>query len=264
MMLTLNQAIVDEYGRGCILTPPTTQFQCDEGAVPSSGFSIDCHGIVEQDASSKFYACPTGESGGYNIYTIPPHGQAGCSAIILSTDKCHAACPMPSPTPAPPLKCSTELSGDYELPHLIKHVDLTQPTTSFPTSYNGTVSPRVSSIFNFDIPVTNAGKTCSLIFLFPDQSQLQTSAYTFSGTGDIDFVMLSSPANAGTTFATVPAVETSYGITAVAPGNSYNVATFPCPPGKSIGFELKSRHETCLDYFQDYNPSPIGLYITAC
>lgn len=118
------------------------------------------------------------------------------------------------------------------------------------------MSSTISTIFNFDIPYSDTGKTCSLVFLFPKQSDLQTSSFTFSGSGAIDFSMLSGIATQSTTFANAPTVKTDYGITPVAPGNSYTIATFPCPANTAVAFEMKSQGGTCLDYFQDYNPSP--------
>lgn len=64
-----NGQITDSQGRGCILTPPTTQFQCDVGATPTGGFSIGSNGAVSRGGSSTFYACPASDSE-YNIYTI--------------------------------------------------------------------------------------------------------------------------------------------------------------------------------------------------
>lgn len=151
-----------------------------------------------------------------------------------------------------------------QYPHLIVPIDSTKPNNAAGTSYNGTISSTVSSIYNFDIPSSDNGKTCSLVFLFPTQSQLETSAYTFSGNGSIQFELLTGPANSGTTYSNAPAVKTDYGITDVAPGNSYTIATFPCPANTAIGVEAKACGDTYLDYFQDYNPSPIGLYITTC
>lgn len=76
--------------------------------------------------------------------------------------------------------------------------------------------------------------------------------------------MLSSVATQQTDYANAPGVKTDYGITTVVPGSSYNIATFPCPANSAVSFELKSVGGTALTYFQDYNPSPIGLYITTC
>ena len=91
-----------------------------------------------------------------------------------------------------------------------------------------------------------------------------TSSYTFSGSGAIDFAKLSSPATQATDYANAPSVANDLGTFTVAPGNSYSISTFSCPAGQTIAFEMSAKDSTSLTYFQDYNPSPIGLYITAC
>ncbi|CAD0087873.1 unnamed protein product [Aureobasidium vineae] len=254
--------LTDGTGKGCILTPPTSQFQCDAGASPTDGFSVSCDGTLSFDGNTDFKSCPTGDNGGYNIYTTAPAGQGGCVSIKLSADNCKSGCPAPAP-PAPKT-CPAALSGAYEYPHLIVPVDSKQPDKAFGTQYNGTVAGSVSSLFNFDIPSSDAGKTCSLVFLFPKQADLETSSFDFSGAGGIDFAMLKGPASSSTTYNNKPGVATDYGVTKVAPGNSYTIATFACPANSAIGFSLSTSDGTMLSYFQDYNPSPIGLYITVC
>jgi len=76
--------------------------------------------------------------------------------------------------------------------------------------------------------------------------------------------MLSGVATSATSYANAPGVKTDYGVITVKPGNSYSIATFACPAGTAVSFEVKASGDTCLRYFQDYNPSPIGLYITKC
>jgi Ubiquitin 3 binding protein But2 C-terminal domain len=142
-------------------------------------------------------------------------------------------------------------------------VDSAHPSTAYGTQFNGKVCGTVASIFNFDIPPSYSGMTCSLVFLFPTQSQLTTSSYTISGAGGIDFSLLSSVATQSTDYDNRPGVAADYGVVDVQPGNSYVVATFPCQAGEAVSYELASEG-TCLEYFQDFNPSPIGLYITAC
>jgi hypothetical protein len=127
--------------------------------------------------------------------------------------------------------------------------------------YFGTVNKEISSTFNFDIPPSYSGMTCELVFGFPLQSQLQTSSFTFSGPGGVDFAMLSGPVSLTTTFDTVPAIKKDYGITTIAPGNGYSIASFACPAGKVAAFSMSASDGTSLSYFQDYNPCPIGLYI---
>jgi len=143
-------------------------------------------------------------------------------------------------------------------------VSKSSPNNAYGTSYNGEVTSDVSSIFNFDIPESYSSELCTLVFLFPTQSQLVTSSYTFSGSGAIDFAQLSSPATQATDYANAPSVTQDLGTFTVAPGNSYSISTFSCPAGQTIAFEISTEDSTSLTYFQDYNPSPIGLYITAC
>ena len=244
--------LTDGNGRGCILTPPTTQFQCDVGASPTDGFSVSCDGALSYKGNTDFKACPTGDNGGYNIYTVAPAGQGGCVSITLGADNCKSGCPAPAPAPK---TCPAALSGAYEYPHLIIPVDSKQPDKAFGTQYNGTVSNTVSSLFNFDIPSSDSGKTCSLVFLFPEQKNLETSSFDFSGAGGIDFAMLKGPASSSTTYNNKPGVATDYGVTKVAPGTSSVIATFPCPGNSAIGFSLSASDNTQLSFFEDYNPS---------
>jgi hypothetical protein len=237
---------------------PTTQFQCDQGAAPTNGFSITCDGLLSYNGSTTFYECQTGEQGEANIYTSP--GGTNCGSITLKADSC-----LPTCTPPPPPSCPANLNGPYEFPHLIIPIDSSNPDNKAGTTFFGEVSSTISTIFNFDIPASDAGKTCTLIFLFPTQSQLQTSSFTFSGNGGIDFAALDSVAVSGqTSYNNQPGVTQDFGTTVVAPGNSYTIATFQCPEGKAVAYEMKAVGDTQLRYFQDYNPSPIGLYITKC
>jgi len=341
-----NGQITDAQGRGCILTPPTTQFQCDVGATPTGGFSIGGDGEIEYNGSPTFYACPASDTM-YNIYTTPVEGQDKCVKIGLTASGCYApsssykssppetktvvqtaqqSCPAPvtktitevkteqGPTvtqvqtteqscPAPetitkteqgptvivtqpaketPTKsekpttqesaptqtstgktCPTTLSGEYQYPHLIVPVSKSNKDTAYGTSYNGKITSDISTIFNFDIPSSYTG-TCSLVFLFPEQSQLETSSFTFSGNGEFDFTQLSSVATQSTTYATQGGVKTDFGVKTATPGSSVVVSTFACPAGQAVSYEISSASGSSLEYFQDYNPSPIGLHITTC
>ena len=77
--------------------------------------------------------------------------------------------------------------------------------------------------------------------------------------------MLSSPAVEGkTSYDNCPSATATTGTVTVAPGNTYVLNTFSCPAGQRIGYKMMAEGDTSLRYFQDYNPSPIGLYITTC
>ncbi|TVY30671.1 hypothetical protein LHYA1_G001171 [Lachnellula hyalina] len=290
-----NGQITDSLGRGCILTPPTTQFQCDVGATPTGGFAIGSNGEITFSGSNVFYACPA-TSDMYNIYTTPVSGQSLCVQVALTASNCFAASAkhttmvtstvqktvtrqaeattvtstiqktvtsQAEATTPTSTTCPANLSGAYQFPHLIVPVSSSSPTTAAGTSYNGVITSIVSSIFNFDIPTTLTG-TCSLVFLFPLQSQLTTSSFTFSGNGVLDFKQLTTVATTSTTFANLGTVKTDFGTKTITPGSSTVITTFACPAGQAVSYEISSVSGTSLTYFQDFNPSPIGLYITSC
>merc|ERR1719197_328484 len=91
-----------------------------------------------------------------------------------TTDTVGTASPSPAAssatTPAAPSGsgCPANLDGEYQYPHLIVPVSSENKDKAYGTSYNGTISPSVSSIFNFDLPYSYEGQTCSLVFLFPE------------------------------------------------------------------------------------------------
>ena len=144
-------------------------------------------------------------------------------------------------------------------------VDKDHPDTMLGNSYRSHVSPTFSSLFNFDIPPSYQGLTCSLVFLFPLRASLQTSNFTFFGSGGIDVAELKAPATAKTRYSTVPAFVSSIGIIKdLEAGNSYEIASGACAAGARIGYGVSATGNLDLEYFQDYNPAPIGLYITAC
>ncbi|XMA12767.1 hypothetical protein WAI453_005558 [Rhynchosporium graminicola] len=263
-------AITDAHGRGCVVTPGVTQYQCDSGAAPAPGFSVGCDGTISYNGDTTFWECQTGDQGEANIYAHPSGTQ--CGQITLKADSCFSSCapppspplPSPSPTPTSPKSCPTNLNGEWEFPHLIIPIDSANPNTAYGTSYFGEVSSTISSIFNFDIPSTDSGKTCTLIFLFPLASQLQTSSFTFSGNGAISFSQLDGVANNATTYANAPGEKRFIGTGVVSPGNAYRIDTFACPAAEALSFEFRAVGDTYLRGFQDWNPEPLGVYISKC
>ncbi|KAJ5809528.1 uncharacterized protein N7503_001746 [Penicillium pulvis] len=270
-------SITDGSGRGCILTPPTTQLQCDTGATPTSGFSISSSGLLEFNGNTQFFSCETGQNGGMNIYTMESSALSHCSVIELKADSCSGSnsgsgtstasatsatstasgTSTTSGTSSASTTCSTTLSsGNFEFPHLIVPIDSQSPNKASGTSFNGEVTSSISSIFNFDIPQSDSGKTCSLVFLFPNKADLETSDFTFSGDGKIDIAQLSETATKSTTFNNAPSVSNDLGEFTVSPGHSYAIESFSCPAGKAIAFEISNAGSTDLTFFQDFNPSP--------
>lgn len=256
---------------------PEKVLQCDDNQTPETGFEIGCDGSVTFNGKDTFYECETDQKDQFNIYLEKPSAGVNCGEVKLSADSCKKECPKPTTKPAPqptttqapppqPTQkgCPTNLEGDYEFPHLIIPVDKSNGDEATGTSYFGEVSSTKSSLFNFDIPSGDKGKQCSLVFLFPKQEDLETSSFTFSGSGELDFSSLESPAEESTTYNNKPAQKEDLGSQTVSPGNSYSIATFDCPAGETVGYEISASGDTSLRFFQDYNPSPIGLYITVC
>ncbi|KAH9223773.1 ubiquitin 3 binding protein But2, partial [Leptodontidium sp. 2 PMI_412] len=170
------------------------------------------------------------------------------------------------------ITCPSDLSGEYQFPHLIIPTSVSMPNEPVGDQYMVWISPAASTLFNFDIPTSYTG-TCSLIFLFPFMSELDPSAgkYKYSGmeqveyqNGGLNFALLAGVADNSTTYNTTPPVAVDYGKTKILPGNKYTVSTFPCPAGKTITIEGSSVNKTELDYFQNTESQPIGLYLVPC
>ncbi|CRG90119.1 hypothetical protein PISL3812_07160 [Talaromyces islandicus] len=95
-------AIIDGKKRGCFLTPPTSQLQCDEGATPEAGFSVDSSGRLHHNGSTEFIACLSSQGDQFNIYTNPaPQDVNGCQNVSFEANNCHSAGPFASVTGAP-------------------------------------------------------------------------------------------------------------------------------------------------------------------
>lgn len=199
-----------------------------------------------------------------------PKSSAPASTMAKSSSKPAASAPPSSSSAAPSSSsaaksCPTNLSGEYQYPHMIVPVSSKTPNTPAGTSYNGTITPDTSAILNFDFPASYAGKTCSFVFLFPKKSDLETSGYTFNNKGGLKVSVLSGPADASTTYANAPKANGPSGsIPSLMSGNSYTVITGMCPAGQRVGYEIMSTGGAELNYFQDYNPSPLGAYVTVC
>ncbi|RYO85252.1 hypothetical protein DL766_000104 [Monosporascus sp. MC13-8B] len=178
----------------------------------------------------------------------------------------HSA-PFPAPSEVDiPDSCPGDVknAGEFNLPTLIIPIDSSKPDVAEGTSYFGEVSETESSVFDFNVPPSAEGKTCKLVFLFPEHEDLETSSFTFSGAGELDFAHLSRPVDQQTSYSNVPDVAEDLGQFTVKPGNAYEIASFNCPAGERVSIEMANiaGGDTSLRFFQDYNPCPIGLFMT--
>jgi outer membrane biosynthesis protein TonB len=182
--------------------------------------------------------------------------------------------PVETPAPSKPAEvpeesgdgdsCPKDLNGNYEYPHLIVPVDSEHPDKAYNTSYNGKVSGHTCTIFNFDIPASMAGKKCSTMFMLPKKEDLETSDYTMSGHGKCIISKLQGNADAKTTYNNKPAKVDVVASVELSPGNTYSVESGDCEAGKTVSYMMCGSGDFSMDYFQDWNPSPIGMYVRQC
>jgi hypothetical protein len=78
------------------------------------------------------------------------------------------------------------------------------------------------------------------VFLSPEQFQFETSSYSFSGNGGFNFARLSTVASQATTYASQGGVKTDFGDKTVTPRSSTVVASFVCPAGQTVSYEISS------------------------
>ena len=259
---TAGAALINAAGAGNEGTPSTAGEKVSSAAsdpaekVPSSASSsTSSPAAVVAPAATSSEAAPVAAT------PAPAPADPAPTTLITKT----SVLPAASASGVSPSGCPASLSGTHEFPHLIVPVHKDSPTTAGGTSYNGTFSSTVSSIFNFDIPATDSDNTCSLVFLLPSQDELVTSAFTISGSGGLDVAQLKNPATAQTSYSTVPSVQTDLGgPTSVLPGNEYVIASGPCAAGQTISYEVSATGSLALNYFQDSSASAIGFYITVC
>jgi hypothetical protein len=154
--------ITDKNGRGCILTGPTTQFQCDQGASPTGGFSVASSGQFEHDGDATFYACPVDDNGNYNIYTKPLENMPKCVKVGLSSADGTCAAPSSAPaSSAPPVTTAVSVSVSTAAPSVSVSVSTEQCQPS-------TVVKTVTEQNNVTVPVTE----------YKTQYQTQTLEHT--------------------------------------------------------------------------------------
>jgi hypothetical protein len=248
---------------------PTTVYVTVTKEAPLPEVVPSTNASPQGPASSAAPSPPAGSS----MASTPPAGSSKASsppaATAPSSKSPSESTAKPSASaPATPAAhgsaCQTSLTGAYQTPHLIVPISSEHPDWAYGTSYNGQINSTTSTIFNFDIPQGYKGKQCSLVFLFPNKKDLETSSYDFSGSGSLDFTALSTAASQKTSWSNAPSVKKDLGNIAIQPGNSYVVATGDCQAGTTQSIELSSKGGLSLNFFEDYNPSSLGLYITSC
>lgn len=260
---SVSQAIIPSAKAASVQAGGPGGAQHEASAIESVSFSAIAASTTSTTPVQGGTATVTSCAGGCPKDTSAPPPQAPASQTIsVPSTLITKTSTLPSASTG---ACPASLGNQYQYPHLIVPVDKSQPAKAGGTSYNGTVSSTVSSIFNFDIPASDAGKTCTAVFLFPTQDKLKTSSFSLTGSGGFDVALLSSPATEKTSYNAVPSVSKDYGgPSSVTPGNEYVIQSSACPGGQRISLRVSATGSLNLNYFQDFNPSPIGIYITVC
>lgn len=164
----------------------------------------------------------------------------------------------------------TLTAGQYEFPHYVTQISKSQPDKSFGPQYDGVFTPNdIASIFSFDVPASRADANCTLEFLFPQQSQLKTSGYSYSGGGSFFFTGYNPGSCPGpqTTWNNQPAPGPfpAFPPIHMEPGNAYTIDVGPCFVGAGTCVAgMTSTNDTYLSFFQDSGNSeddcPIGIF----
>ena len=177
--------------------------------------------------------------------------------VLLVTGLAAAATALPQGHAA----CATNLNGDFTAPDLIVPVSSTQPNTAYGTQYVAEISNAYDTLFQFNLPSSYSGMTCSLLMLLPSSANVQS----FSGDGVLNFALMSHQVTASTTWSSKGGVETNHGNLTVAEGHNYLVATFSCPAGYELTYQVSSATGgTNTTFFETTQSPPVGLYVRAC
>ncbi|OAG37355.1 hypothetical protein AYO21_08432 [Fonsecaea monophora] len=156
----------------------------------------------------------------------------------------------------------------FEFPHLMIPISSTNPNTAYPNTNTPYVTAAdIEMIFNFDIPTSRKGQTCTMEFLLPNKTELSTSSFEVTGLiGSYVFslsVLGGGAVEGNTTYNNQPLQANPHGLPKtmhMEPGHAYAIASTICVPGK-IGITMSSP-DSSLTWFQDWNQCAIGLYIT--
>lgn len=278
--------------------------QCDVGQPPDHGFGIGCDGVLAYHGQTVFYECETGDEDETDL-SLGPSG-AQCRTVTLVSDGCRppvCSCtssppvastvaspsyqpgcapvastprPLPSVLPSPARDCPVMAPGTgYDAPRLLVPVDRANPAKAYGPSARGQVSANASTVFNFDMPWSWAGRSCKAFFSLPAVAQLGEEAsgdLLLGGAAAVAFARVAPRAAPDTTFQDVlghaPGAEqrVDLGAAYLVPGTTYVVESFACLPGQTVTYLATEPegHDTLLVYTQGTPPLLLGLFIATC
>jgi glucan endo-1,3-beta-D-glucosidase len=169
---------------------------------------------------------------------------------------------LPKPIEISPPNILIDLSGLYEIPHLLVPIDLSNAGNIIGNRYVAQISSTHSTLFNFDIPPEYQGKTCNLVFHVPPESQEWWHPWHLTTPGGIIFSKLEVPATAISSSDSVSSSSSGpIGAVNSLESGGYLVNSAPCEAGKKLGYRADALGATDLQYFQMTSPVA-GLFMT--
>lgn len=167
----------------------STSRKSTTGEFPPSGFPTS-----SVSPSLAHPEAPKGTSLSLYVTKAPPHRPQDSSSSSLS----HLD------NKSPEYGCPHDLDGEFEFPHLIVPVAKTHPNKALGNQFNGIIDHEHCTLYNFDISPEQAGKKCSLVWIFPQEQNPMGSLYNFNAEshspGIMEFWHLSNPASEKTTW----------------------------------------------------------------
>lgn len=167
---------------------------------------------------------------------------------------------LPNPTETFMPNIPINLSGPYEIPHLLVPIDRSNGSNIIGNSYIAQISSSFSTLFNFNLPSEFQGKTCNLVFHVPPESQEWWHPWHLSTPGGILFSQLETPATALTSSGTVSNSRPIGSVNSLELGG-HPVSSAPCEAGTTVGYRADALGALDLQYFQMTSPAA-GLYMT--
>ncbi|ELR10742.1 hypothetical protein VC83_06266 [Pseudogymnoascus destructans] len=214
---------------------------------------------------------PTGAKFGHAAYRAFNNKKIidGLEGLVGTGTSTAALAPTTTGTPQ---KCAQTLTpGSFVEPKLIVPVSREDAGHPYGDIASPIITPSNNTLFAFTTPASWTG-TCSLLFTFPYASETANpGAYHFSGieeekagSGGLNFDHVEADIDADETWWTKPELKETYGKTEIIPGNSYTIATFPCKGGENLVYDVSSVAGVELEFEQNAQASPIGLWVTKC
>lgn len=156
-----------------------------------------------------------------------------------------------------------DLQGPFEAPNLIVPVDKSDPSKIIGNGYVAQLSPTLATVFVYDVRAEYQGKTCNLAFHmppafpWPDMSPVKIR----SPGGIIVSSVGQQAASADISASNVVSSGVVGWIPSVSPSNQYDLASFPCPAGQRVAYQVESTGGLAMDFFQMTMP-PLGMFMS--